>query len=879
MVDYEYAELFNNDSLDKQIHITASGGINLGNDDLISESFQLIESLCSEEYLMFGAVEPRCVRFTVKYSAPKLLNKWLTITMDLQGAETPFSFGDYQVLSDKPSSDRTTREVTAYSHFHKILQNKYKSWYKAAWGDSNTMTIKQLRDSFFARLQQTHSWVVQETTTLVNDDMVIKKSKKIPRISGKDILNAICEINGVFGYIDRDNVFRYKTLSNSSTATSIGSAYTISTEYEDYVTIAVDRVEIYAESGELLGDAGATAAASQNKYVIENNFMLKGLGSNDDAKLIAHFLAQNALSVMSGVTYVPFDADFKGNPCFEVGDRISFLSHGSTITSYILSRTLKGIQSLRDNYTAESGDAVYPEDLSPMKSEISELKNSVGLLSDTTSGYGEPVDGNADDVYFKKKTRMVDQHPLSTDDIQYIGYDIWREKYTHPLDDIRDCFQVRDIKWKNDGYAIFVSGITYHPGFYVRHVVEGAPLVRVPVSETGRYKFHIKIKYHASYRAEQTRINDSQIGLSIMSDPSDFFGGVPFDTWVEPAWWGGILNIGEEMDTWYEYTCLFDIPSGIVSQGYFYVCFLRNGAMYDKSSQQGVTGNIEMDIKEFYILKQNEDIQYDPYVDCAYFNCENDWQKIEWLNGANTSANSGLELNDEKQLSLSPSVVRAWIKQDPPQIAREFNQLCVRTTGTPYNTLSVVHSSDHVIENKSIAHNETNIYKVKCGGVVSSSSHNYVVYEITGMGYDPNHGANNYVNFAVNFGNNATFNTEQNRRACGMLFSTSSTISSELWTTLASAEPQTWIAGAGYDYYSFRRETRKIYGFKNIDVTTATLYMIVIMDDVTNSEEVIVSLSEFVLSNEKSGVIRDIYLSTSDGTWMKYVPISEDVKD
>ena len=879
MVDYEYAELFNNDSLDKQIHITASGGVDLGNDDLISESFQLIESLCSEEYLTFGAVEPRCVRFTVKYSAPKLLNKWLTITMDLQGAETPFSFGDYQVLSDKPSSDRTTREVTAYSHFHKILQNKYKSWYKAAWGDSNTMTIKQLRDSFFARLQQTHSWVVQETTTLVNDDMVIKKSKKIPRISGKDILNAICEINGVFGYIDRDNVFRYKTLADSSASTNIGSAYTISTEYEDYVTIAVDRVEIYAESGELLGDAGASAAASQNKYVIENNFMLKGLGTNADAQLIAHFLAQNVLSVMGNVTYVPFDADFKGNPCFEVGDRISFQSHGNTIYSYILSRTLKGIQSLRDNYTAESGDAVYPEDLSPMKSEISELKNSVGLLSDTTSGYGEPVDGNADDVYFKKNLKMVNLHPLSLAETYNIGYDIWRNKYTNPIDDPALNMKLDDIKWKSGGYSITVSGKTFNTLNPLRSAYEGSLLIKIPVTEAGRYKYHVKISYDSTDRQEPTARNDSLIGLAFMFDTSDFYFGPAPGNWSKASWGAGQLNVDMPMNTWQEYNGEFNVASGWATAGYIYLCFIRNGAMYNTSATVGTTGNIRLDLIDFYILKYDEEPQFEPYIDCAYVNIEDDWKRIDWLNGANTSVNSGLELNDEKQLSLSPSVVRAWIKQDPPQIAREFNQLCVRTTGTPYNSLSIVHSSDHVIENKSIAHNETNIYKVKCGGVVSSSSHNYVVYEITGMGYDPNHGANNYVNFAVNFGNNATFNTEQNRRACGVLFSTSSTISSELWTTLASAEPQTWIAGAGYNYYSFRRETRKIYGYGNIDVTTATLYMIVIMDDVTNSEEVIVSLSEFVLSNEKSGVIRDIYLSTSDGTWMKYVPISEDVKD
>ena len=418
MVDYVDAALFNDDSLDKQIHIAIQGTQSvLGNEDIVSESFQLIESLCSEENLKFGAVEPRCVKFTVKYSAPTMLNKWLTITMSLHGSNTPFQFGDYQVLSDKPSTDRTTRDITAYSHFHKILKNTYKNWYKGAWGSSDSMTIKEFRDSFFARLHQTHSWVVQETTTLPNDNVVIKKSKKIPRISGKDILNAICEINGVFGYIGRDNVFHYIMLQDTANPHEITNTYLISAEYEDYSTMVIDRVQILSEDGDILGDAGDSAEDAENPYTINNNFMLKGLGTDGTAVTTCETLAANLIGVLSSVTYVPMDANFKGNPCFEVGDEIIFHAHGNEIHSHILERTMTGIQSLRDNYVSQ-GEETYPEDSNTLSSRISKVENAVGNvdLSKSTNNVGSSdvstIDADNGDTYFK----------FNNDAVMYLKY-------------------------------------------------------------------------------------------------------------------------------------------------------------------------------------------------------------------------------------------------------------------------------------------------------------------------------------------------------------------------------------------------------------------------------------------------------------------------
>lgn len=897
MVDYEYAELFNNDSLDKQIHIAIQGTQSvLGNEDIVSESFQLIESLCSEEYLTFGAVEPRCVKFTVKYSAPKLLNKWLTVTMDLQGAETPFSFGDYQVLSDKPSSDRTTREVTAYSHFHKILKNKYKNWYKNAWGSSKTMTIKQFRDSFFAMLHTNHSWVVQETTTLVNDSVVIKKSKKIPRVSGKDILNAICEINGVFGYIDREGVFRYKTLTSNSTTTSIGKAYTISAEYEDYTTMPVDRVEILSQNGDLLAYAGATESNSQNKYVVENNFMLKGMGENAAAQITAAVMATNMLNVVSNVMYVPFDANFKGNPCFEVGDRILFQAHGNTIVSYILSRTLKGIQSLRDNYVADSGDAVYPEDRNTLSSKMQKIKDYASEKAESTLDVFDPNvegwDGQEGDLYFRTKQIRNNLYPFD-DEFHYAYYDKWAEQATYPITDISDCFQVMSMSWGDNGYNIELYGRTYNLSSPIRNFDAGSALIRVPITEGGRYKFHCVISYNATDRPGSDRIIGNLIGFYIIGDMGDRASHGDYGTWNEFAWGGGVLNIDYEMDQDHEYEEEFTVADGWATLGYFYFCFTRAGAMYWTDD---VSGSISMSVKDFYITKvpqmQTRDTntrsltaentrssnseEFDTVIDTSYVNLNgNEWKQMKWLEDADTSSRSGLRVDSKRIVHLTPSVMRAWIKHDPPQVKRNFNEFCVRVTGTAYPNLNIIESSHSAVQNMSISRNGERVYSIKCGGTVDGTDNNIIVYKITGMDYNPQVGSSSGVDFAVKFSGNTQFNSESNRKACGILFNSTGTVSASLLSQFSSLPPATWTLIDNNLFYSFRRNTDRDYTNNTIiNVQVPEFYMIVILNDVTTPNDITLTFTEFVLSSweNRETNIRQFYLSTEDGRWLKYKP-------
>ena len=64
MVDYKYAELYQKDSVDKQLNIVFDGG-EITNSDIHSEEFELTESLCSDSQLRFGSCEASMIKFRI----------------------------------------------------------------------------------------------------------------------------------------------------------------------------------------------------------------------------------------------------------------------------------------------------------------------------------------------------------------------------------------------------------------------------------------------------------------------------------------------------------------------------------------------------------------------------------------------------------------------------------------------------------------------------------------------------------------------------------------------------------------------------------------------------------------------------------------------
>lgn len=395
MVDYADESLFLQDSVDKQISIISDDQtINISNDDIVGEEFELTESLCSEDNLHFGSVESSCIRFRVKNTFPKMMKKWLTVTITPHGAEEPFTIGRYYVRKEKPSSDRSTKEITAYDGMYSILQNTYLSWYKTAFNSSRQTTIKDFRDAFFTRLAETHPWISQEEVDLPNDDCVFKRVKKLNRrdLSGQNILKAICEINGVCGRLGRDNVFHYYSFDNTAEPQVITKTLTISVDYEDYTTTAIDRVEFRNEKGGVYAQYGADSDSANNTYVVESNFLIRGISKN----IVTEF-AEMMLNSIIKARFTPIDAEFKGNPCYEVGDLIQFTANGNNIKSFILQRQMKGIQSLHDFYTSQ-GKKEYPTVSTTTTAKIKTVNDKIGALDASDYTFASNLDGDMSNI-------------------------------------------------------------------------------------------------------------------------------------------------------------------------------------------------------------------------------------------------------------------------------------------------------------------------------------------------------------------------------------------------------------------------------------------------------------------------------------------------
>ena len=370
MISYVNEQLFRQDSVHKDWSITGTG-ISLSNADLIAESIDLEETLCSENNVIFGSCNSSILKFTTTNVSTTYKDKDIVVSVVLDNdTQNPFTVGTYVVVEETLSADRTKKDIVAYDFLYKIVNTNVADWYNSLFPTStSTVTLKQFRDSFFQNFG-----ITQETTTLVNDTMVVEKTIDAQELAGIDILKGICEINGVMGRIDRTNTFRYVSLSTTSVYNVTSSMYH-NYRYEDYTVQTIDVLQIRQDSS----DIGVVVGTGTNNYVIENNFLVYGKSSTDLTTI-----ATNILPVINNISFVPCELNIiYGNPCVEVGDRITFTNADNlTFNTYVLHRVLHGLQGLRDDYDAK-GDEIYPDNISGINVEIQQLKGRTNRLERT----------------------------------------------------------------------------------------------------------------------------------------------------------------------------------------------------------------------------------------------------------------------------------------------------------------------------------------------------------------------------------------------------------------------------------------------------------------------------------------------------------------
>lgn len=431
--------LFTDDTVDKQITIvTDDKKINITNTELHEDKFELSESLCSEKELKFGACEASVVKFTISNIFQSLKGKWITVKITPKGADAPYQIGRYKVYSDKPAADRKSRDVEAYDALYDVLNADMAAWYNSL---TFPMTLKAFRDAFFQ-----HFGIEQEEISLVNDNMTVEKTIEITgssadgstigeALSGKTVLSCICEINGCFGHIGRDGKFHYISLDQEMQglyprndlypaddlyprdphSQPIGRSFYISAKYEDYLVKSIDKLQI----NEKENDIGVIVGTGSNGYNIEGNFLVYGKGSDE-----LRGIANNVFGKIKNLVYRPYSADCKGNPCLEVGNSIRFNTKYELIETYILKRTLKGIQALRDAISAD-GEEYRTKKVNSVHQDILQLKGKSNVLertieetkstiTDVEKGLQSQITQNAESITMEVKRATQAEGSLSS---------------------------------------------------------------------------------------------------------------------------------------------------------------------------------------------------------------------------------------------------------------------------------------------------------------------------------------------------------------------------------------------------------------------------------------------------------------------------------
>ena len=396
MINSSLKEKYWDSSTDKQMVISVVGtNQKIDNSMLEIGTFALEESLCSESELKFGACEANCVKFTARNTAGSIIGKTISIEETIDGdSENHMPYGVFKVASDVPTADRTKRQITAYDAMYDIINTDVKSWYA---GLSFPMTLRQFRDSFFA-----HLGIAQVETNLVNDSMTVNKTivatqtdgssavTEEPAISGKTVVTAICEINGCFGNINRDGKFEYVFLKAITSAlypaedlfpsdnvfpsdanTESMTGHYITFDYEDFQSKAITQLEIKTSED----NAGAIVGTAGNNYSITGNFLV-----SDKTGAELEQIANNLFPIMEEAEYTPIKScTCVGNPCLTLGEPIRFNTTREIVETYLLQRTLTGVQSKRDSISAQ-GTQTHSAKVNSIRDTIESVERRTGKL-------------------------------------------------------------------------------------------------------------------------------------------------------------------------------------------------------------------------------------------------------------------------------------------------------------------------------------------------------------------------------------------------------------------------------------------------------------------------------------------------------------------
>lgn len=377
-----------------------------GDGRIYQESMRLSEGLVNSNSIEFVGCISSKFKIQVNNLKEDIKGKKISVKIHTDGTkEEPVPLFKGIVDSAVKQSNSRVKEITAYDELYSKGNIDVAAWYKSL---TFPITLKQLRNSLFDFIG-----IDQVEVDLPNDDFLIDKKYDPSTLQALLVVKAICQINGVFGIINREEKFEYRILGgidegglypvfypgpNVFPGVSMGAlgldnieptefAFYKSVSYEEFTVKPVDKITIRQSEN----DTSITYGSGDNNYIIQGNMFTYGL--SEDALLQ---IVENIYPNIQGFSYHPFTSENNGLPYLECGvDAASYMMIDFDATEksgkiaydrknfYILNRELTGIQALKDSYSAE-GEEYQSEFITDLQTQIDLIKNDAQQIAEDT---------------------------------------------------------------------------------------------------------------------------------------------------------------------------------------------------------------------------------------------------------------------------------------------------------------------------------------------------------------------------------------------------------------------------------------------------------------------------------------------------------------
>lgn len=383
ILDDAVKELFLTNSIKKNVVISFLDDTELEditNDELVQNTFTFKESLCSSDSLKFGTCEAGSIEFECN-DIGNIKGKRICVKIQIynkNGTVYEVPFGIFTVDSCKRAANLRRRKVIAYDLLYSDNLDQDVSAVinsMAANHETTPVTLFSLKKAVLDYCGI--SWDGQAMENYENTPLDITGYQTQSSLTGRKVLTSILEVRGKFGKIDRygnfkefylENLENYlypsATLYPSSILYPNGlqgykysmipkSKYT-RVSYEEYQVKAFGKIQIKGDGNNSVKYQHIGDETKENVYVIEDNWLFNTFS-------FSYEFYQTMISVMfeyiRGRYFTPCTVDCIGMPYLEAGDYVEIVTSEGNIGTFVLSRTLKGIQALRDTFSA-SGDEI-----------------------------------------------------------------------------------------------------------------------------------------------------------------------------------------------------------------------------------------------------------------------------------------------------------------------------------------------------------------------------------------------------------------------------------------------------------------------------------------------------------------------------------------